>query len=98
MQYPFRNQQQLIDLLGITAEQAADFTPHGFLFIIERLEQLSRADKSVKGLLTAERSAYRHAFSEVKSARPFAVPELEVRPINWRDVFFAMRVRKALAA
>lgn len=72
-----RDEKRLVILLGISADEAGDYSPSGYLNIIERLEQR----KACASTLHSERRAYNEEY-----ARPFVVPLVDIRPANSREI------------
>lgn len=69
--YPHRDQSALRANLGLTEAEAGDFTPTGFMLIIERLEAAS--GEWAKNALSRERRAYQLIHGAVE---PYSLAEL----------------------
>ncbi len=72
--YPYRNQTHLRDRLRLTERQVSDFSPSGFLHIIEKLEPIARDTAWAKEALNAERRAYLIIHGSVE---PYEATELK---------------------
>lgn len=89
--YAYRDQSTLIRALGLSVKAAADFTPHGCLNIIGKLE--ASPATWAKGLLTAERRGYCALYSS-----PKVIPLPKLKPVERNPRLaseLAMEVRAA---
>lgn len=96
--YPYRNQELLQQRLALTERQVSDFSPKGFLHIIEKLEPIATHTAWAKEALTAERRAYLVIHGSVEPYSPKELSAPSRRPGELELEFKAARRFKAWEA